>query len=949
MTTVFLHLVDMSMTAGYLIVAVVILRLLLQKAPKWIRGILWAMVGLRLVMPFSFESVLSLIPTSTFGSDMIESAASFGGNEMLNFDADSLGTQIPDFDVTAGAHLQSETFSGIELATEAVEKAPDIAMILSIVWLAGLSAMLIYCGISYIRLSKRVSDAVIFRDGRYAVYQSEKVDSPFVLGIFNPRIYIPTHMEVQDVECVIAHEKAHIVRKDHWIKPLGFLLLSIYWFHPLVWLAYILLSRDIELACDEKVIRQMGVESKKAYSEALLKCSIKQRMVSACPLAFGEVGVKKRIMNVLNYKKPAFWIIIVSVVLCVVVAVCFMTNPKNKTVPHINDETAEWENVSEITIYADGYYGRTLDAPLIVTDETLIKDLVEATLKTNQYREVEEGKALEGLAGIYIDYGNHIVISMYEDVNYGMIGDLRSSSKGKYYYLPEELYQLVIDTLEENALSEETSQSEEIQIGTLTSPPTMTLQDSLSSAYTLYPYHSGTYSWNYAGENGDETVSAEASGAHPAVEVKGQTWLELTDYNNMDYGVYMMSFPVQPDYISIKSYDLLDLGNIDAEVLSETVLDSSLVELELRRIYEVTAEWEQEHFEERGFYGTAYYAFAVDWDYKDSEEEAQTDVILEYIRARMREAERYEQGIKVLQLQVEAMEEEQEMLEEEQLLLEQQQKLEQAEVLEKEIEDIQTQMADAKAEMETHRETLETIQTELQAVMEEANLVCIQAHVKDKMVDTTDRICVSSDTDEFPGAFEMIVPEEVYDKDALSGGENILIIMEATRQTATSGNMPVYEAWYISPEMNQTTSEQGGNTMAGIQLPLAIRKSDLEVNTLRDVSLNMWKYKSWEGDMILENNSGRDLVFGDGFEIQRKVDGDWYELAPIQDIAFHQVAYDLPAGETVTKPVKWDYIYGELPSGQYRIVQQVMDYRAPAEQETEYYYLASEFELLESE
>ena len=190
----------------------------------------------------------------------------------------------------------------------------------------GVAVLLLYTAVSYWRLRGKVSEAVILRDN---IYQSENVGSPFVLGIIKPKVYLPYKMDVQDLGHVVAHEQAHIRRKDHWWKPLGFLLLTIHWFNPLMWLAYVLLCRDIELACDEKVIKELGNEQRADYTQALVACSVNRRMIAACPLAFGEVGVKERVKSVMNYRKPAFWIVLLAVITCVVVALCFLTNPRN--------------------------------------------------------------------------------------------------------------------------------------------------------------------------------------------------------------------------------------------------------------------------------------------------------------------------------------------------------------------------------------------------------------------------------------------------------------------------------------------------------------------------------------------------------------------------------------------------------------------------------------------
>ena len=195
----------------------------------------------------------------------------------------------------------------------------------SVLWIIGMAVLLLYAAISYWRLCRKVDTAVLRRNN---IFQSENVSAPFVLGIIKPRIYLPFKMDGQELEAVVAHEQAHICRKDHWWKPLGFLLLTIHWFNPLMWVAYVLLCRDIEMACDEKVIKALDNAHRADYTQALLACSVNRRRITACPLAFGEVGVKERVKSVMNYKKPAFWVVTLAVLSCVVVAVCFLTNPR---------------------------------------------------------------------------------------------------------------------------------------------------------------------------------------------------------------------------------------------------------------------------------------------------------------------------------------------------------------------------------------------------------------------------------------------------------------------------------------------------------------------------------------------------------------------------------------------------------------------------------------------
>ena len=313
MNELFLKIINMSISASWLILAVLILRLVLKKAPKWVNVLLWGIVAVRLICPFSFESALSLIPSAETFPEKIISGPSF-----------DVQTGITPIDNRINDYLGDRYFEGVTVPTN---NGNNVMTILTIVWIIGILLLVTYTIISYQCLHRKVDTAVHYKDN---IFQSENVSSPFVLGIINPRIYLPFNMNGQDLEHVVAHEQAHIHRKDHWWKPFGFLLLTIHWFNPLMWLAYVLLCRDIELACDEKVIKELGNEQRADYTQALVACSVNRRMIAACPLAFGEVGVKERVKSVMNYKKPAFWIVLVSVIICAVTFVCFLTNPKSK-------------------------------------------------------------------------------------------------------------------------------------------------------------------------------------------------------------------------------------------------------------------------------------------------------------------------------------------------------------------------------------------------------------------------------------------------------------------------------------------------------------------------------------------------------------------------------------------------------------------------------------------
>ena len=314
MNELFLKIINMSISASWLILAVLILRLVLKKAPKWVNVLLWGIVAVRLICPLSFESALSLIPSS----------------ETIPLDIEMAAKPTIDSGVPAINSVVNPVLSSFAPPQHVLTSAIPLQIwipILNIIWLIGVGALLLYTAVSYWRLCRKVDTAVRYKGN---IFQSENVSSPFVLGIIKPRIYLPFNMNGQDLEHVVAHEQAHIRRKDHWWKPLGFLLLTIHWFNPLMWLAYVLLCRDIEFACDEKVIKELGNEQRADYTQALVVCSVNRRMIAACPLAFGEVGVKDRVKSVMNYKKPAFWGVVLAVIVCVFVAVCFLTNPVTK-------------------------------------------------------------------------------------------------------------------------------------------------------------------------------------------------------------------------------------------------------------------------------------------------------------------------------------------------------------------------------------------------------------------------------------------------------------------------------------------------------------------------------------------------------------------------------------------------------------------------------------------
>lgn len=334
MDDVFLKLVNLSISASWLILAVLVLRVVLKKAPKWVMPLLWGVVALRLVCLFSIESALSLIPSAeTIPSEIVTETREPVLYEQATLDIVTNPTLPSAAEVPVGVSRQ---------------QAQVDFNIYSVLWLAGMAALLVHALVSAGKLKRKLATAILLRDN---IYESEFVDSPFVFGVVQPNIYLPMHMDEGTAAHVIAHERAHLARRDHWWKVLGYLVLALHWFNPLVWVAYILFCRDIELACDEKVVKGLDGAARADYSQALLSCAAPKRAVAACPLAFGEGNIKMRVKSALHYKKPAFWVAAAAVLAVVIVAVCFLTNPRSERGSLVWAQKLNAADVASIELY----------------------------------------------------------------------------------------------------------------------------------------------------------------------------------------------------------------------------------------------------------------------------------------------------------------------------------------------------------------------------------------------------------------------------------------------------------------------------------------------------------------------------------------------------------------------------------------------------------------------
>ena len=402
MEGIFVKLLNMSVSASSFILIAVLLRALLKRSPKWIHCLLWGLVAVRLVCPLSFESSFSLAPRADFVETKLGVQREDG--RYMNSVTDAGKALNDDLDNAQNKNLANKGNA---------DRQSDWKKI-SWTWFTGVVLLLGYAAISYLRFRKKVQASVRLRDG---IYVCDNIRTPFILGVIRPGIYLPSDMDEVQTDNVIAHERAHLSRLDQVWKPLGYCLLAVYWFNPLCWLAYVLFCRDMELACDEKVIRDMDTEDKKVYSRVLLSFSDPSHRIAAGPLAFGEIGVKKRIQSVLNYRKPAFWMVGLAILALVVTSLCFLTNPKAANDPAQTMGTAEYqlpdgleaENADDLTIFTPNVYKVGSEASC--ADDRISAGYIQKFNTTDDWGTMKDGK----IEQVYSD--NHSTVEDYGSID----------------------------------------------------------------------------------------------------------------------------------------------------------------------------------------------------------------------------------------------------------------------------------------------------------------------------------------------------------------------------------------------------------------------------------------------------------------------------------------------------------------------------------------------------
>lgn len=599
MGDIFLKLLNTSITAVWIILAVLCVRLIFRKIPKWANCLLWAIVAFRLACPFSIESPFSLQPSA----EPIKTVTTTQG-EITDY-IPSIDSRLPVVENSINP-LLLESFSYEE--SNSVSPFQVTTYIAGIIWLGGVILLLIFAALSVVKLHRLVREAVPIRNN---IYICDAVKSPFILGIIRPRIYLPSATGGQTENYVIAHEAAHLKRKDHWWKAFGYLLLCVYWFNPFCWAAYIMFCRDIELACDEKAAKNMTLNEKKEYSKVLLSCTGQKKLVMVCPLAFGEVGVKIRVKSILNYKKPTLWIIIAAAVVCLILAFGFLTNPTKEyrikiTIPAGSTEPICYsdEEISPKGGTLTFYAGEGME-------DTEIKLLPIEALEENAYDEtvyLTRGMPAKMVVekGAWFKVGVNIQNPTEEDrVVYLSVRNVTVRISSLENGLDSS------DDLESKSSEEKTkpeSHAENSDSEILTKPPLMQIvyEDMICEVA------SGNWQWSKKNADGTATTSS-ASGAHPLENSYDDFGTYIFVEQSRELHPVELRFEVMPDSIEVINFwpssKLWFLeGNETGLEYNVTVDFKDYNWIAVRDddsyIYEIRAIWNQEEYQ-----GEATYSF----------------------------------------------------------------------------------------------------------------------------------------------------------------------------------------------------------------------------------------------------------------------------------------------------------------------------------------------------
>lgn len=905
MGDIFLKLLNMSITAGWLVLVILVIRFLFRKIPKSICCLLWGIVAVRLLVPFSIESAFSLQPSA----EPIQSTTMVEGEIMpyvpsidsnFTFVEDRVNPVLRD----TFAYQEAESVAPFQVVTE----------IAGGIWLGGMLLLIVFAIVSTIRLYLLVREAICYKGN---VYLCDVVTTPFILGIIRPRIYLPSTLREEEMDYILAHEKAHLQRLDHLWKPIGYLILCVYWFNPLLMLAYLLLCKDIEMACDEKVIKDMSFTDKKEYSRVLLSCATQRRFILTCPLAFGEVGVKDRVKTVLNHKKTALGITILAILACIIIAICFLTNPVKEyqiriTIPagssagfyYSDEEICPKRNT--LTIAKGGRLGDTevILLPVEVKEENAYDEPVYITAITPAKMDVEKGAWFK----IGVNMQNPTVEDMDVYVTVRNV-KVRIASKTKDEY----------NTNEENTEMQNSVTSQNLE--TQSQEPDasdVAVYEELSRVVSTVGLENA-YPWNNTVDfkPNEDVLIKMASDGSGRFEIYGIMSEKYGTYglllNDWIGGEQNWNFAFVPWYYSGAPSDqpILESDGKGRYIFAyvydydgvplwhECVLDCGYDtgHMELMPENEYHAMWLEEEQtalpsfeytgEDKQF--AAIYDFFSKREHLSSQEEV---VIPTYVIFQSEVAE--DEQIKVY-----------------------------------------------------------GNFWYFSYVMNGSILECVGG---------MERPGVIYLKEEGEG-YEVVSFDEVgdganYTQDIKRICQGNKILEQAYYDSVDAQKSPLKDAihrsinsYVLENKLSITAyKEYGWEPVPIIQseeaIPIGTEFTE-SVNNLPEVSMLMEKYKDWEGVVEIANHSGKELGTGADCHIQVQINEKWYRLEQIYDGVWEDIAYRVPDGETTIINIDWSYVYGKLPAGAYRIVKKVHDYRTPGDYDT--YYLATEFEIRSAE
>lgn len=959
MGDIFLKLLNMSITASWLILAVLCIRLLFRKIPKWITCLLWGVVAIRLIFPFSIESAFSLQPSA----EPIKTSIIVEGDVVPYVPYVDSNLNVVEDTVNP---LLAETFAYQE--TESVAPLQVFTGVAGSIWMCGMVVLLFFALVSMIKLRLCVREAVRYRKN---IYICDAVKSPFILGVIKPRIYLSSSLNEEEMDYIIAHENAHLKRKDYLWKPFGYLLLCIYWFNPLCWIAYIMLCKDIELACDEKVIKDMSFGDKKEYSRVLLSCATQRHLILVCPLAFGEVGVRERVKSVLNYKKPAFWITVLAIVVCIIVAICFLTNPEREyqiriTIPAGSTEEIVYqedffysdEEISptgnKITISLGGGMGDTevVLKPIEVKEEnayepTYITPGIPVEMDVEKGAWFKIGVNMQNSTSedidVYVNVRNVEIRIASEDSSQSEENTVQDEVNAEE--IQKELERVVSSVGLENAYPWNNTvnfKSDADVLIKMASDETgrFEIYGIMSAKYGTYglllnDWVGGEQNWNleyvpwmYTGVQSDQPIlEPDGNGKYTFAYVYQYDdgvplWRECILDCGYDTGHMELisqdgaieDSAVREDYykvatsISASEVEKFALG------IKEDVLSQDWASLSEKIVYPISIDGftlnESSDFMELDFNGKLSQEFV-----NEISSESCREMFCNWQGIMMGSTGQIwlssvDEGSGTWELKIIGI----------------------------------NGILDLSEETATPVAGVTMVDT-----TKVSSIVVTNGNTGEKITLTAENLAYQ---DLLKLYWQLDFTAE-YEENTRVGYQYTMKLLDADGNKLQS--ITPYKDGVTVDGIFFEYDNTGSDAVASLNLMeylefvcnpeqslMGKSITEVPVNTLENVTMAMETYNSCEGDIEIANESGSEITTGEWYSLQRYDDGEWHRLDELIDGIWKEVEYHIPNGETAVFPTNWKTWYGELPPGEYRIVKDVylhLDNRIAT------YYLAIEFEI----